>query len=90
MKKMQYMVIETFPEDPDPIYARFNSKGRMLPTGLHFVDSWLSADGGRCFQLMETDRPETFDKWTAEWSDLADFEIVPLGQKPEPKRENTR
>ena len=32
----------------------------------------------RCFQLMETDDPSLFDEWTARWSDLAEFEVVPV------------
>ena len=27
----------------------------MMPDGLTFVNSWVSADLGRCFQLMECD-----------------------------------
>ena len=32
----------------------------------------------RCFQVMETDDPALFDEWTAAWSDLATFEIIPV------------
>jgi hypothetical protein len=43
------------------------------------VDSWIDERTlDRCFQLMETDDPSLFDAWTAEWADLADFEIVPV------------
>ena len=27
---------------------------------------------------METDDPALFDEWTAAWSDLATFEIIPV------------
>jgi hypothetical protein len=27
---------------------------------------------------MESESPELFERWTTEWSDLADFEIVPV------------
>lgn len=76
------MVIETFPEGPGPVYARFRERGRMLPEGLHFVESWLAADGGRCFQVMETADPALFAAWTAHWADLVRFEVVELGAKP--------
>jgi hypothetical protein len=33
---------------------RFHAKGRMLPEGLAYLNSWLEKDGNRCFQLMET------------------------------------
>jgi len=48
-----YMVIESFlPGCQDKIYQRFHEKGRMLPEGLDYVNSWLEKDGDRCFQLM--------------------------------------
>src|SRR5215475_13592673 len=50
-----YMVIEHFaPGAKERIYERFPQKGRMLPEGLHYLNSWLEKDGDRCFQLMET------------------------------------
>ena len=79
----RYMVIEHFaPGAKERIYERFREKGRMLPEGLLYIDSWLEKDGGRCFQLMETDDPSLFDQWMDCWKDLVDFEIVPLGEKP--------
>ena len=51
----------------------------MLPPGLVYLESWVEEPGlGRCFQLMETDEPQLFDEWVASWSDLVDFEIVPV------------
>jgi hypothetical protein len=76
---MRYMAIETFTQGPGPVYSRAAARGRMLPPGLVYVDSWI--DEGRldrCFQLMETDDPSLFDVWTAEWSDLVGFEIIPV------------
>lgn len=79
----RYLVIEHFRDGAlEAIYARFHSKGRMLPADLHYLDSWLAADGRRCFQLMETARFESFAEWTPCWQDLADFEIIELGDKP--------
>jgi Protein of unknown function (DUF3303) len=72
------MVIEHFVLGARPIYERAAEKGRMLPLGLEYVDSWIDEGLGRCFQLMETDDPSLFERWTAEWSDLVSFEIVPL------------
>jgi hypothetical protein len=77
------MVIEQFHENClQRVYARFHTEGRMLPADLHYLDSWLAADGKRCFQLMETERFESFAEWTLRWQDLVDFEIVELGDKP--------
>ena len=76
---MLYMVIETFTQGPRPVYARAAERGRMLPPGLLYVDSWVDERGlDRCFQLMETDDARLFEKWTACWSDIAEFEIVPV------------
>lgn len=76
---MRYMVIETFNQGAAPaIYARLADNGRMAPDGLTYLDSWISEDLGRCFQLMECADPALFDAWTAAWSDLAQFEIVPV------------
>jgi hypothetical protein len=72
------MVIEHFVQGARPVYERAAAKGRMLPPGLRYVDSWIDEGLDRCFQLMETDDPTLFDRWTAEWSDLVRFEVVPL------------
>jgi hypothetical protein len=50
----------------------------MLPAGLVYVDSWVDERLDRCFQLMETAEPSLLDEWIARWSDLAEFEVVPV------------
>ena len=76
---MQFMVIETFRnQDAKAVYGRFRDKGRMLPEGLTFVASWVAADLSRCFVIMECDKVATLQRWVVEWSDLAEFEIVPV------------
>jgi hypothetical protein len=76
---MLFMVIEDFRNrDRKAIYRRFRDNGRMAPDGLQFVNSWMSADMSRCFQLMETDDVTLFQKWVAEWCDIGEFEIVPV------------
>lgn len=80
----QFMVIETFrPGCKDKIFARLQAKGRMLPDGLIYTNSWLEKDGDRCFQLMESDDPSLFEEWFVHWTDLTDFEVVELGERPE-------
>ena len=87
----RYMVIETFREGClERIYERFHEKGRMLPEGLHYLDSWLAQDGSRCFQLMETSNAELFQEWMSHWDDLTRFKIVELGAKPEKGAAPTR
>ena len=76
---MLFMVIEQFrSQDAKSVYRRFHEKGRLMPDGVTFLNSWVSADLGRCFQLMECDDATLFQQWVAEWSDLISFEIVPV------------
>jgi Protein of unknown function (DUF3303) len=76
---MLFMVIETFRnQDAKSIYRRLRDKGRMMPDGLTFVSSFVAADLGRCFQLMECTDVALLQRWAAEWSDLMEFEIVPV------------
>jgi len=76
---MLFMVIERFKNgNARPIYSRANERGRMLPDGLKYLDSWVEANLQRCFQLMECDDPRLFQEWVARWQDLVDFEIVPI------------
>jgi Protein of unknown function (DUF3303) len=72
------MIVERFLHGPGPVYERAAEKGRLLPPGLAYVDSWVDERLDRCFQLMETDDPSLLDAWTAVWRDLAEFEIVPV------------
>ena len=82
MKK--YMVIETFkPGCKDKVYERFHEKGRMIPEGLEYIDSWLEKDGDRCFQLMATDDASLFQNWINCWNDLVRFEVIEIGERPE-------
>jgi len=82
----RYMVIEHFaPGWKDKVYAHFYQQGRLLPEGLHYIDSWLTKDGERCFQLMETDNPKLFDVWKERWDEIGPWgsiEVIELGKKP--------
>lgn len=76
---MRYMVIESYTQGPGPVYGRAAERGRMLPSGLTYVESWIDERGlDRCFQLMETEDPSLFEQWVANWRDLVEFEIVPV------------
>jgi hypothetical protein len=76
---MLYMVIERFRNrDAAAVYRRFRERGRMMPDGLMYVDSWVEESFDRCFQLMECDDPSLFRQWIACWEDLMEFEIVPV------------
>jgi Protein of unknown function (DUF3303) len=76
---MQFMVIEHFRnQDAKAVYARFREKGRLMPEGISFVASWVAADLGRCFQVIECEDVTLLQRWVAEWADLVRFEIVPV------------
>jgi hypothetical protein len=73
------MVIERFKNrDAEAVYRRAKERGRMLPEGLTYIDSWVETNYDRCFQLMQADDESLFAQWTRAWSDLVDFEIVPV------------
>jgi hypothetical protein len=77
---MLFMVIETVKDgDMAPIYARLREKGRGLPEGVEYVDSWVSADLRRCFQLMRADDSSKLQEWVLHWRGLGvAFEFVPV------------
>ncbi|HEV7698639.1 MAG TPA: DUF3303 family protein [Pyrinomonadaceae bacterium] len=73
------MVVEHFKDrDPRPVYKRFAEKGRLMPDGLKYVNSWIEVGMDRCFQVMETDDPILLQEWIKNWGDLVDFEVVPV------------
>ena len=62
---MLFMVIERFSDgDMVPAYQRLREKGRSLPEGLEYVDSWVEPNCSRCFQLMRCDDPRLFQEKT--------------------------
>jgi hypothetical protein len=76
---MLFMVIEHFKDrDPAPVYKRFAERGRLMPEGLSYVNSWIEVGMDRCFQVMETDDPILLQEWIKNWGDLVDFEVVPV------------
>jgi Domain of unknown function (DUF3303) len=80
------MVVERFMQGARPVYERAAEKGRMLPDGLVYVDSWIDESLERCYQLMETEDPGLFDEWIASWSDIGEFEVVPVIDSAEAAR----
>jgi hypothetical protein len=84
MAKNLYMVVEKFRGgDPVPAYRRFRDRGRLTPDGLRYINSWVSADFSRCYQLMECEDRQLIDRWIAHWDDLVEFEVVPVVTSPE-------
>ena len=78
------MVIERFKNrDAKAVYRRFRERGRNLPDGLKYMNSWIEANLDRCFQVMECDDVRLLQRWVASWSDLIEFEIVPVAPSSE-------
>ncbi len=74
---MLFLVIEHFrPGRAPEIYQRFREKGRMMPDGVRYVASWVDLEFRRCFQVMEAETEQDLKRWTRNWEDLIDFEIV--------------
>ena len=76
---MLYLIIERFKDNPPvAVYRRFRNEGRMMPPGLSYVSSWVTQDFARCYQIMECDHRGPLDEWIGRWSDLIDFEVIPV------------
>ena len=76
---MHYLVIEHFRDrNPVPIYRRFQARGRLMPEGLQYVSSWITDDLTRCYQVMESPDRRLLEQWMAHWSDLMEFEVLPV------------
>ena len=75
---MTYLIIETFNGDPVPVYRRFRDHGRLAPEGLRYVQSWVTEDMQRCYQIMECDDRALLDQWMDRWRDLVTFEVMPV------------
>ena len=76
---MLFMVIERFkPENREALGERFKDKGRMLPDGVIYHASWMETNGASCYQVMDAPTRDLLDVWISRWSDLVDFEVVPV------------
>jgi uncharacterized protein DUF3303 len=74
---MLYVIIETF-KDPVAVYRRFRDRGRLAPEGLNYINSWVTPDVNRCFQVMECADRQLLDAWIAQWKDIVDLEVIPV------------
>jgi hypothetical protein len=76
---MLFLIIEHFRGgDPRPVYERFRLHGRLAPDGLRYVNSWVTTDLTRCYQVMECADRRVLDQWIAAWADLVAFEVHPV------------
>jgi len=76
---MLFMVIETFKnQDAPAVYNRLKTRGRGLPKGIQYIDSWVEVSLHRCYQLMKCQDLRALQEWVIQWNDLIEFEIVPV------------
>jgi hypothetical protein len=76
---MRFMVIEHFSDGKaKAVYQRFRDKGRLMPEGVSYVDSWVEANFERCFQLVECEDVDLLETWADNWRDLVAFEFYPV------------
>jgi hypothetical protein len=84
---MNVLVIERYRDgDPVPVYRRLREGGRQLPAGVSFVSSWVTEDLTTCYRVMECEERPSLDTWLGYWSDLVDFEVVPVVTSGEARR----
>ena len=74
---MLYVIVETF-KDHVAVYRRFRDRGRLAPDGLNYINSWVTPDVTRCYQVMECADRSLLDDWLAQWKDIVDFEVIPV------------
>ncbi len=76
---MLYMIIERYrPGKAKDLYKRFEEKGRMLPDGVLYINSWIDSYLRTCYQVMESETEQKLQHWISNWNDLADFEVIPV------------
>ena len=83
---MLFMIIERFHEGQTKmIYERFAEKGRLMPDGVKYINSWVTKDMNKCYQVMESMTEGKIREWINNWDDLSDFEIIPVISSDEAK-----
>jgi hypothetical protein len=80
------MVIERYHEGKAKmLYQRYSEKGRMMPEGVQYINSWINEEVTVCYQLMESDSIEGLQQWISNWGDIVDFEVIPVISSAEAK-----
>ncbi len=72
-----YLIIETFkPGKVRAVYQRVEDRGRLMPEGLEYFDSWITSDLTKCYQIVRCEDRALIDEWIGRWDDLVEFEVV--------------
>ncbi len=84
---MVYMIIEKFHANKiKEIYSRLEEKGRLMPDGLIYINSWIDEKIEICFQVMETESEDKLYEWIDNWKDLTDFEVIRVMNSADAKK----
>jgi hypothetical protein len=77
--RVLFMIIENFKHgDARPVYDRFRKQGRLAPDGVQYVNSGVTPDLTRCYQVMESEDRGLLEQWIGAWHDIVDFEVHPV------------
>jgi len=81
------MIIEYFhPGQMKKLYQRFDEKGRMLPEGVQYINSWINEDITICYQIMEASSADALRTWISNWNDIVDFKLIPVISSAEARK----
>ncbi len=81
---MLFMTIFTYkPEKRNEVIKRRLEKGPLVPDGMKVIGEWSDIGGGRVFRLVQVESPAAAISATGAWSDLGQYEIVPVMESHE-------
>ncbi len=76
---MQFMITYSFgPEVRDETQARFKKTGGLPGEGVKMLGRWHSIGGHHGFLLAESNDGVAIGKWMQEWTDLIEFDVIPV------------
>jgi len=84
---MLFMTIFTYqPEKRNEVIKRRLEKGSLVPQGMQVIGEWSDVGGGRVFRLVRVESSIAAVAATGAWSDLGQYEIVPVMDSEEALR----
>jgi len=76
---MLFMITYAFvPEIRDEAQQRFKKTGGLPGAGVKMLGRWHNLGGHSGFILVESNDSVAIGKWIQEWTDLLEFDIVPV------------
>ncbi len=76
---MLFMITYAFaPDDRDTVQDRFKKTGGTPGEGVKMHGRWHAIGGGQGFVLAESNDGVAIGKWMQNWTDLLEFEVIPV------------